>query len=219
MGTSNSFGGSGGDKPLVPSWLPSDLSPGGMPPPAPTPPIPGAPAAIPTPPVLPPAPAPGDVGRFTNARTSFTKFATSGGRDRANMGRALSNYVSKSSGGSRTAAQRMGASRQSSARLASFLSSAAANGPREALRSLKLENLAGRPVEEIFLGLMDYVCPEGGSIDESIAREAFVETIADLAENGITNFDTLTADQRYPATSGIPNAQLPRHPLHSHLAA
>jgi hypothetical protein len=89
----------------------------------------------------------------------------------------------------------MGASRQSSARLASFLSGAAANGPREALRSLKLENLAGRPVEEIFLGLMDYVCPEGGSIDDSIAREAFVETIADLAENGITDFDTLTADQ------------------------
>jgi hypothetical protein len=62
-------------------------------------------------------------------------------------------------------------------------------------RSLKLENLVGRPIEEIFVGMMDYVCPTGGSIDESIAREAFVETIADLAENGITDFDTLNADQ------------------------
>jgi hypothetical protein len=42
---------------------------------------------------------------------------------------------------------------------------------------------------------MDYVCPEGGSIDESISREAFIETIADLAENGITDFDTLDTAQ------------------------
>jgi hypothetical protein len=43
--------------------------------------------------------------------------------------------------------------------------------------------------------MMDYVCPEGGTIDESISREAFVETIADLAENGLADFDTLSADQ------------------------
>jgi hypothetical protein len=89
----------------------------------------------------------------------------------------------------------MGASRQASANLASFLSGAIANGPREALRTLRLESLAGRPIEEIFLGMMDYVCPTGGSIDESIAREAFVETIADLAENGLTDLDALNADQ------------------------
>jgi hypothetical protein len=70
-----------------------------------------------------------------------------------------------------------------------------ANGPREALRSLKLETLAGHPIEEIFLGMMEYVCPDGGTIDDSIAREAFVETIADLADNGLTDFDTLTAEQ------------------------
>jgi hypothetical protein len=89
----------------------------------------------------------------------------------------------------------MGASRQASAQLASFLSGAAANGPREALRALNLATLAGRPIEEIFLGMMDYVCPEGGSIDDSIAREAFIETIADLADNGLTDFDTLNASQ------------------------
>ena len=46
-----------------------------------------------------------------------------------------------------------------------------------------------------FLGLVDYVCPDGGSIDEGIAREAFVETIADLAGAGIADLDSLTADQ------------------------
>jgi hypothetical protein len=89
----------------------------------------------------------------------------------------------------------MGASRTAGARLLSFLSDVAERGPREALRALRLENLAGRPIEEVFLGLVDYVCPEGGTIDEGIAREAFIEAITELAENGITNFDGFTEDQ------------------------
>jgi hypothetical protein len=79
--------------------------------------------------------------------------------------------------------------------LLSFLSGAVANGPREALRALNLERLAGQPIEEVFLGLMEYVCPEGGTLDEGIARDAFIETIADLAANGIADFDSLTPDQ------------------------
>ena len=47
----------------------------------------------------------------------------------------------------------------------------------------------------MFAGLADYICPDGGSIDEGIARDAFVETIADLAEAGITDIDALRPDQ------------------------
>ena len=89
----------------------------------------------------------------------------------------------------------MGSSRAAGGRLLGFLADAATRGVRDALRTLNLEGLAGRPIEEIFLGLADYVCPEGGGIDEGIAREAFVETIADLAENGITDLDALTAEE------------------------
>jgi len=89
----------------------------------------------------------------------------------------------------------MARSPASGAPLLSFLSGVFANGPREALRALNLERLAGRPIEEVFLGLMEYVCPEGGTVDEGIARDAFIETIADLAESGISDFDALTADQ------------------------
>jgi hypothetical protein len=89
----------------------------------------------------------------------------------------------------------MGAARLSSAVLVGFLSDVRANGARAALRVLNLEGLAGRPVEEIFLGLADYVCPKIGTIDEAIARDAFIETIADLAGTGITNLDGLTVDQ------------------------
>jgi hypothetical protein len=89
----------------------------------------------------------------------------------------------------------MGPSRHTSEHLVSFLSNAVANGPREALRALSLDRLVGRPVEEVFLGLVDYICPESGTIDDGIARDAFIETIADLSEHGVTNFDALTFNQ------------------------
>jgi hypothetical protein len=89
----------------------------------------------------------------------------------------------------------MGASRGAGSRLIGFLSDAVARGPREALRALNLENLAGRPIEQIFIGLADYVCPDGGTIDEGIARAAFIETIAELAAAGVTDLDGLTVDQ------------------------
>ncbi|GFO67491.1 hypothetical protein GMLC_10700 [Geomonas limicola] len=89
----------------------------------------------------------------------------------------------------------MGSARGAGSRLLGFLSDAVARGATEALRSLNLGALAGRPIEEIFLGMSDYVCPDGGSIDEGIAREAFIETIADLAAAGITELDGLSADQ------------------------
>jgi hypothetical protein len=146
-------------------------------------------------PVRPAVPPVADGNRFSSARNNFSRFASSGGNDKASLGRAVSNYVSHSTGGSKQAAQRMGASRTTSAGLLNFLSSAAANGTREALRTLKLESLAGRPIQEIFLGLADYICPDGGTVDEGIAREAFIETIADLTEAGITDLDALTLDQ------------------------
>jgi len=200
MGTSSGFGGQGGRTPLVPSFVgdeeapPAAASDGATLDGAPTD---GArpPGQLPAPPQRPPIPPIGDPGRFSAPRNNFSRFAGSGGRDRASLGRAVSQYVSSSTGGARGAAARMGSARSAGSRLLGFLSDAAARGAAEALRSLNLEALAGRPIEEIFLGLSDYVCPDGGSIDEGIAREAFIETIADLAGAGITDLDGLTTDQ------------------------
>lgn len=201
MGTSNAYGGAGGGTPLIPSWLQDDgggAGGGGTPPSDGSTPAPATGA----PPAVPPAPAPrpvipaaGASDRFTGARTSFSRFASSGGSDRRGLGRAVSRYVSTSAGGSGRAAQRMGSSRGAGAGLVRFLNDASVNGVREALRALNLESLAGRPIEEVFAGLADYICPEGGSIDEGIARDAFVETIADLAGAGITDIDALTSAQ------------------------
>jgi len=200
MGTSSAFGGPSNNTPLVPTWL----EPG-------VPTLPAAPegaapdsdsqhtgtpigsATVPSnpQPIQPPTPA----KRFSFARANLSHFAATGGRDRASLGRSVSHYISTSSGGARTAAQRMGSSRATGRHLLSFLSEAVTRGAHEALRTLNLEQLVGQPIEDIFLGLADYICPDGGTIDEGISREAFIETIADLAENGITDFDGLTADQ------------------------
>jgi len=89
----------------------------------------------------------------------------------------------------------MGASRGAGARLLGFLTDAQARGAREALRSLNLEELAGRPIAEVFIGLADYICPSAGTVDEGIAREAFIETIIELTTLGVTDLDALTSDQ------------------------
>jgi hypothetical protein len=206
MGTSNAYGGAAGNSALVPTWLQGEANspsaapgsepasgagPGDQPPSAyPNPSaVPVAPSARPA------APIAGAADRFTSARNNFSRFASSGGGDRRSLGRAVSQYVSKATGGSRQAAQRMGSARGAGAGLVRFLNDANTNGVREALRTLNLESLAGRPIEEVFAGLADYICPEGGAIDEGIARDAFVETIADLAGAGITDIDALTPAQ------------------------
>lgn len=191
MGTSNSFGGPKNGTPLIPTWLE----------PAPPPSIPAQPGGNPNmdekplaPSKFPTIPVP-TPNRFTIARTNFSQFAGSNGGNGAGLGRAVSNYVSKSSGGSRQAARRMGASRNSGSRLLGFMSNVINNGVEETLQELNLGNLIGRPIDEIFLGMLDYICPDGGTIDEGIARDAFVEMIADLSETGITDFGALTNEQ------------------------
>lgn len=189
MGTSSAYGGPANSNPLVPTWLEPAAD---APPPADDAAQPDSvPPAPPERPVI-PLPVP---GRFTAPRTNFSRFVSSGGGDRASLGRAVSGYVSGASGGAGNAARRMGTARAAGARLLGFLADARERGTREALRALNLEALAGRPIDEVFLGLADYVCPAAGTVDEGIARDAFIETIADLANFGITDLDALTTDQ------------------------
>jgi hypothetical protein len=218
MGTSGSYGGAGNRSPLIPRFLDDPASGFTSVIPAPAPPVaPPAsnPAVVPAGPAAPTAPNPATIppgavvppqprpappqgpppNRFTAPRTNFSRFASSGGSDRRAMGRAVSGYVSSGAGGARQAARRMGSSRQAGARLYSFLADAQARGPVEALRSLNLAALAGRPIEEVFIGVAEYVCPVGGTVDEGIARDAFVEMVAELADQGVTDFDTLTPEQ------------------------
>jgi hypothetical protein len=65
----------------------------------------------------------------------------------------------------------------------------------EALRRLDLGALAGQPAEDVFLSILEIICPPGGTLDEAIARQGMLEAIDALAEEGVGPFDGLTAGQ------------------------
>lgn len=196
MGTSKGYGGARSG--LVPSWV-DDPSLGVAPGPAPTPPAgggapqPGPGQASPPASQTPPRPDTSGAGSFQSTRGAFSRFAKSGSH-RA-LGSAMSSYVRNGTGGAARAAHRMGASRASGARLLGVVRDVQRLGAAETLRQLNLPGLIGRPAAEVFLAILEFVCPPGGAVDEAIARQAMLETIGDLAEAGVGDFDAMTPDQ------------------------
>lgn len=133
--------------------------------------------------------------RFQAPRTNFSRFVSSGGSNGGALHRAVSGYVTRSSGGPATAARRMGSSRVAAGRLLSFLSDAQGGGLGQALQKLNLGQLIGKPIEDLFVGLADYICPSNGSVDAGIARDAYIDAIPDILAAGIASLDALTDGQ------------------------
>ncbi len=180
MGTSKSFPGQNNQTPLVPDWLdeePLDF---------PREPDLNIPKTPDKPILFEPEPY-----RFTRPRTDFTRYAISDGSDRRSLAKAISHYVSESLGGPRNASKRMYVSRKSGKALLGFLSNTIALGPAEALKQLNLEALIGQPIEDVFSELTDLFFPDGGELDDGIARDAFIEAIAEMHLYGITDLDSM----------------------------
>ena len=182
MGTSNPYGGP--QIALVPTWVDEPAS--GVASLAPT-----APAAAAAPPLL--TPDVSGAGSLRSARIAFNKFARTGNRD--SLARGVSHYVRQGVGGSGRAARRMGEARASAGRLLGVVRDFARDGPAEALRRVNLGALSGQPAENVFLALLEVICPPGGSLDEAIARQGMLEAIDALAEEDVGAFDDLTPGQ------------------------
>lgn len=201
MGTSGSSRGSGSNTPLVPTWIDDPLTgplPGNEEPPPGIDQGDGAEdeyvgqANAQPPPAILPAPEP---ARFQGARRNFSGFAASGGNDRRAMRRAVRDYVRSGTRGSANATRRMKASRDAASGVLGVFRGFQRDGVDTTLRRLNLGTLIGRPPEDVFLGLTDVICRDGGSIDEGIARDAWLETVTELDELGIDDLSTLTAEQ------------------------
>jgi len=176
MGTSTRNSGQNGHNPLLPTWLEGDPLPasGTM--------APEEIGTIPQHPGLPQQPIPpeADPNRFRGPRTSFTHFATGGGRNNSSLKSGISHYVSRSLGGSRNATKRLGASRTSTARLYGVLHTfSGTGGLQQVARLLSLETLEGLPAVSFFIRLAAFICPDGGPEDEGISRSAYYDTVAD----------------------------------------
>lgn len=205
MGTSGSSGGPGSNTSLVPTWLDgdSDSFPGGD----------GAgqpgdgladgdgdgsspnPAPATQPQIAPPIQPPPAPARYQGARRNFSSFARSGGNDQRALRRAVGDYVRSGTRGSANATQRMGSSRAAARGLLGVLRDIQRDGVEATLRRLNLASLVGRPAEDVFLGLTEVICRDGGSIDEGLARDAWLETLAELQRFGIEDLGALTEPQ------------------------
>lgn len=136
------------------------------------------------------------VGGFSAARNAFTRFSKTGSSSA--LGSALSSYVGSGgggAGGARRAAQRMGASRASGAKLLGVVRDFQAVGPVETLRQLDLDGMANQPASEVFLAMLEFFCPPGGAIDEAISRQAMLEAIGNLDRDAPTAFAQLSPEQ------------------------
>lgn len=181
MGTSTHNGGQKGGTPLVPSWLDqpnentwnenlsgingSQISPIG------------------------------DVDRFTIPRGEFTRYINSGGRNSGLGRKSVSNYISKSLGGSSNATRRMGSARNSTARLLNIAGAFASGGAKAVEQYLSVQNLSHKTASDAFVTITDFVCPDGGPQDEGIARSAYISAIEESPEIATINFEDLTFEQ------------------------
>jgi hypothetical protein len=202
MGTSGSSRGPGSNTPLIPSWL-DEPTPAG---PLPCSDIGTLPADAdgagdgqspdgqgnpPPAPAIRPPPSP---ARFQNARRNFSAFAGSGGNDGGALRRAVRDYVRSGTRGGASATRWMGASRAAAGGVLGVFRGFQRDGVEATLRSLNLGNLVGRPARDVFIGLTEVICRDGGSIDEGIARDAWLETVTELDSLGIEDA-ALTPEQ------------------------
>jgi hypothetical protein len=169
MGTSTSNGGQRGNTPLVPSWLDDEDNQNSN--------------------LVPPQ---GDPERFRSPRSMFTRFINEGGRSTHNLHKATSQYVKQSLGGSKNATARLGAAKNSTVRLVSIFNGFSNNGIDETSRKYGLGELIGKNAKEVFLQIMDFVCPDGGSTDEGIARSSYIETLVTLSDLDNKTIENLT---------------------------
>jgi hypothetical protein len=140
-----------------------------------------------------PMPEQGD--RFRRPRTNFTQFASSGGRDTRALQRAVGGYVRSGTRGSRNAVKLMGSARGAAGNVLGIFREVERDGVETALRHLNLQRLIGGTPQDMFIGLTDVICHDGGSIDEATARAAWLETAAEIDKIGVLDLSALTAGQ------------------------
>ncbi len=194
MGTSGSSSGSGSGTPLIPTWLEEPNTgplPGSLDPETPDDTGNEDQGSDPKKPISPAT----EPERFRNARTNFSKFAGSGGGDRRALKRSVRDYVRNGIGGRKNAVLRMAISGAAVSNALSIFRGIQRDGISETLRRINLHDYTGRGVQDVFIGLTEVICQDGGSVDEAIARDAWLETIAVLDQFGIDNLESLSSDQ------------------------
>lgn len=170
MGTSTSNNGQKGNTPLVPSWLNGgNVKQSGL--------------------------EKENSKRFRAPRNNFTRFVNSGGKNTEKLRIATSSYIQQSLGGSENATMRIGAGRDSVANLISVFNGFITQGISDTQHSFSLGDIVGKDALDALIHLMNFVCPDGGKVDEGIARNAYIEAINYLSYLENKKIEDLTAPE------------------------
>ena len=182
MGTSTSNRGQSGTTPLVPSWL-DDKGIGIAPPITPLKPTENLSpqSGVQKEPAKPEVEKP-EPRRFAVPRSNFTRYIKAGESGGGSLQRATSSYVRHSVGGSQNATKRLGSARNSTAKLFSIVGGFVNNGVTSTARIYHLGDIIGQAAKDAFLFIMDFVCPDGGTTEEGIARSAYIEALATMPD-------------------------------------
>lgn len=170
MGTSSHNSGQSGHTPLVPSWVYGE-------------------EGVIDAPIEPN----GDSQRFAAARGNMTRFAANG--NIRNFKKAVSEYVGNSTGGARRAVDRLGSARKSTAVLVGVLGAYSEGGAVAVQDYLRTYNLIGARADEALRSITELICGDGGTTDEGIARDAYIDTLADMKELRGVQFEDLVPSQ------------------------
>ncbi len=124
-------------------------------------------------------------GTWTRAKRLTTSFVRGTGATAAS---AVGGFVSAVgnggdgiSGGS--AGHQSSSSVKAGQALGAFLGNVATVGLDQALRSSGLEHLIGAVPYEVLSGVVDYICGNGGPLDDAIARSAVIEVLAEIFDD------------------------------------
>ncbi len=170
MGTSSHNSGQNGHTPLVPSWVDGD-------------------AGNISAPIMPN----GDSKRFSAAKGNMTRFAENGKIH--NFKNSVSQYVRHSTGGVWGAVNRLGSAKASTAKLVGVVGAYSEGGAGAVQDYLKTYNLIGVRADEALRSITDLICHDGGTTNDGIARDAYIDTLAELKELRSINFEDLQPDQ------------------------
>ncbi len=203
MGTSTSYGGPTGTGSLLPPWASEVPLEGSGQPPA-------GDGGDPNPndddekkPDLPKNPtAPSNVTNWAAAKNSFTRYVTSvssGTPNNANLHNAVSSFV-HAQGGSRGASRASSAGKSTSRKLGAIFSSFATEGVVKTAQKYGLGDLTGLSVEILLNRIVEAVSPSGISLEESVARNAAINTLEEVFEQyliedqGIESLESMGID-------------------------
>lgn len=187
MGTSNSYGGPGSDKPLLPPWADEPIQPfqpTGDPKPErdesqpedqTKPPYDQSDPFVsqdiqPEPIIRPSQP-------LRTARLSISRYVNSGGV--GYLGRGIRAHT-KSLGGASGATRAASSGRSATQKLGGYLSNISSQGISDASEDLGISNVLGKPVSDAIGQIIEKLAPDSATLEDIIARRAICNTLEEL---------------------------------------